>query len=244
MSVLQLQQLDGPLDVRQPARTQLDVALRVDAPRHPLGLHPRLEPPDLVHLLRRHASARIADGVDDLDETTTELLVTRAGIGAQESLRFPCRRPPSVVPAVSGQGAHQRAFLALRPQIGVEPQRSVLAAQLQQGAQPGHDRDRALHPFGIVGVVDDEHAVGVRRVRHLARAPAATRDHRDLGRIGDLASGDLQHRADSAVDDVRKAPAHDLSGGVPEQIRHGQPQQLASPDRLDRLDRRFGLAVP
>src|SRR3954468_13390931 len=45
--VLELQQLDGPLDVGQPAAAQLRVRRRVRAARQPLALHPRLDPADL-----------------------------------------------------------------------------------------------------------------------------------------------------------------------------------------------------
>src|SRR6202012_2847811 len=47
--VPQLEKLDGPLDVRQPARTELDVQGALDPARYALAFDPGLETADLAH---------------------------------------------------------------------------------------------------------------------------------------------------------------------------------------------------
>src|SRR3712207_7609531 len=52
-----------------PISAQLGVRVRVGAAGHPLGLHPRLDPPDLDHLLAGQAAVRVAHRVGDRKST-------------------------------------------------------------------------------------------------------------------------------------------------------------------------------
>ena len=58
-------QLHGPLDVGEPATSELEVGARVGAARQPLGLHPRLERADVAHLLGVSPSFGLAQRVDE-----------------------------------------------------------------------------------------------------------------------------------------------------------------------------------
>ena len=55
--VLELEQLDQPFDVAQPAAAQLQVPGGIGAARQPLRLDPGLDPPDLPHVLLGQAPA-------------------------------------------------------------------------------------------------------------------------------------------------------------------------------------------
>ena len=68
VGVAQLEQLDHPLDVREPAEAELEVAARVGPPGQPLGLHARLERADLPHRPLVDAALRPAQGPDEVGE--------------------------------------------------------------------------------------------------------------------------------------------------------------------------------
>ena len=188
--VLQLQQLDGPLDVGEAAAAELGVGGRVGAARQPLPLHPRLDPADLGDLLGGQPVGRVPDRVDQRDEVLAELLVAGHRHGAQQRLHLPDRHPALVVLAERRQAAHQRALPALRPQVGVDLEGRVgrgLAEQPAQRVGHGVGRGGRLALVRAVPGPVHEQDVGVGAVAHLAAAEPAHADdgevHRDVGDV-------------------------------------------------------------
>ncbi len=132
MGGLQLQQLDRPLDVGQPAGAHLQRQLGVDPARHPLVLHPCLEPPDLADLVVARSADRVAQRLDQGEELLSQAGVAGNRSSAQQGLRLPDVRPALVVGRVGGQAPAERALLALRPQVRVQDQRRVGGGQGEQ----------------------------------------------------------------------------------------------------------------
>ena len=123
--VPQLKQLHGPLDVGQPAPPQLGVQRRIGPARHPLRLHPGLQPPDLPHGIVPEPLRRIPQRIDQLDEPPPQVLVPGDDFGPQQGLRLPHQRPAPVVRLVRLQRPHERPGLPLGPQIRVDQQRRI-----------------------------------------------------------------------------------------------------------------------
>ena len=120
VGVLELDELDAPLDVAEAAVAELEVGLAVGAARQALGLHPGLEGADLADLTGVEAAVGPADRVDEPDERLTERRVTGHRCRAQQRLGLPDERPPLVVGAVGVERAGERAVLALGPQARVD----------------------------------------------------------------------------------------------------------------------------
>src|SRR5665811_1228222 len=64
--VLELDQLNGPLDVGEAASPQLEVPGGVDAARESLGLHPGLQPADLANMALVQATGGVPDRIDPI----------------------------------------------------------------------------------------------------------------------------------------------------------------------------------
>ena len=125
VGVLQLQQLNGPLDVGQPAAAELGVRGPVGGPRQPFGVHPRLDPADLDHVPHGQPALRVAELGGRGEERGAQLAVAGNRTGPQQRLPFPGDAVPGPVRPVSGQWPDQWAVLALGPQVGVDLQRRV-----------------------------------------------------------------------------------------------------------------------
>ena len=108
-AVLQLQQLDGPLDVGEPAAAELGVQGRVGAARQPLGLDPRLDPADLAHVRVGQPALRVAQRVDQRDEPLAAARRRRRPARPAAAPGLPDQRPALVVGGVRRERAHQRA---------------------------------------------------------------------------------------------------------------------------------------
>ena len=143
-SVHQLQELDGELDVTQPAGAELELAVGLaggdvvdHAPAH------RLHVADEAVALRDLPHHRL----DELEERLPELEVAGDRTGLEQRLELPRLGPALVVGTVAREGADQRAGLALGAQVGVDrPDRAldgVLGADLHQlGGQLARRRGR------------------------------------------------------------------------------------------------------
>ena len=97
--VAQLEQLDGPLDVGQPAPTELECVL-ASAPRGIRSLSIRAFSRRISSRSAwRDAVRRVSHRVDHLDESPSEVGVAGEEPGTQQRLRLPRRGPPRVVAA-------------------------------------------------------------------------------------------------------------------------------------------------
>src|SRR5207237_1989107 len=99
VTVHQLEELDGELDVDQPACPDLDLRLGVFARPQALTLDARFDPADLAQRLLRQLGAEQVRP-DQLGELVTERLVPRDRSRFQQRLELPWARPPFVVRAV------------------------------------------------------------------------------------------------------------------------------------------------
>src|SRR5450631_4143305 len=72
VTVAKLHQLNGPLDIGEPAQPQLEVRLWICTTREALGLHPRLEHANLPYGVCGHSTVRPSDRVDQVTERRSE----------------------------------------------------------------------------------------------------------------------------------------------------------------------------
>ena len=175
-AVHHLQQLDGELDVAQAAGPELELSLGVvggDVVEHP-ATH-RLHLVDEAVALGRRPDQR----ADHLDVLPAERQVAGHRPRLEQGLELPRLRPALVVAAVAGEGAHQRARLALGAQVGVDrPDRAlagVVRADLhhRRGQLGGGAHGRLL-------------VVALRRLGH--------EDHVDVADVVELVAPALAHR--------------------------------------------------
>ena len=175
----QLQQLDRPLDVGEPAAAELGVGRRVRAARQPLGCR---RAPSAGGSRRGRADAtplgRVADRVDQRDEARAPSSASPATNRARSSA---CashgRRPPRVVlrvrsraSAPAGRCAPPGAGRRRCPAAG----RSTTARPAGRAAArrcPARRAPRRLRRAGRRRGREDEHHVGVRAVADLGARP-------------------------------------------------------------------------
>ena len=237
-AVHELQQLDGELDVAQPARAELELAARHvlrQRVEHPAAhrLHvldevlPRGRLPD-----QRRDRVRVA---------RAERQVAGRGPGLEQRLELPGLRPPVVVGQVAGQGADQRALPALRPQVRVDGEqralgRDLLAGLDQAGGEPGGRLERGLLSSPAL---PSWRAVPARprrsrrcRWRSSARGrrtcpsrPPRSRTGAASG--GQLGAGDRERRLEHRVGQVGEFLGHLVDGGDVGHVAGGQVQQPA-----------------
>ena len=181
-AVNKLQQLDGELDVPQPARAELELAPGLlgrqgllDPAAHGLGvLDEVLAPRCLPDQWGERVRVRLA-----------ERHVARDRLGLEQRLELPGLRPALVVSPVAGQGTDQRAVAAFGAQVRVDGENAALRGG------PGADTDHARgQPAGggqrrrLVAVPDrfrDEDHVHIAGVVQLASAALAHGHHREPG---------------------------------------------------------------
>ena len=146
-AVHELQELDGELDVAQPARAELELAAGhvLRQRRHHPAAH-RLDVLDEVLALRRVPDQR----GDGLRVALAEVAVAGRGPGLQQRLELPRLRPPVVVGEVAGEGADERALAALGAQVRVDREDGALGggalADPDQCRPPAGWRRRARPP--------------------------------------------------------------------------------------------------
>ena len=177
--------LDGELDVAQAAGAELELHVDLvgrdvlgDALAH--ALH-RLD-----ESLTRGAGPHL--GADARGVPVAELGVARERAGLQQRLELPALGPPVVVLQVRLERAHERAVLALGPEVRVDlPQRRLdagspmTASRSSRGASRRRARERR-HGL-LVGGLGDEDDVDVADVVELAGAGLAHADDREARRL-------------------------------------------------------------
>ena len=206
-----------------PPRPSLRCALRVGAPRQPLGLHPRLDPcGSRARRRRRGRPAGHRSGSTSVEERPAQLGVARDRRGPQQRLGLPDQRPALVVGAV-GLRACAPAARSCPRAAGRRRARAAGPGRRRRaaGAAPGRPasarllRRRARRPRR--GLVHEQH-VGVAAVAHLARRRAgpcrrpAGGSERAAGRCLDRAHGDVERRLQRGGGEVGEG-APDLGRG-------------------------------
>src|SRR5690606_3293802 len=182
LSVHQLEQLDGELDVAQAPWTQLQLHVDLgrgdvlgDALPHPLDT---LDEP-----FARGAGPDL--GLHAFDVAFAKDSIARQRTGLDHRLARPALRPPRVVRQVRFEGTHERPVLALWSQVRVYlPQRRLVAEAV--GAAHGlhgqgrSDLDRPVRGE-VVGRLNHEHHVNVTDVVELAGSGLSHADDREAG---------------------------------------------------------------
>src|SRR4029077_5132309 len=87
-AVLELEELDGELDVGERALAQLEMKLRILTWWDALLLDAQLDAPDLADVVLGERFAR-DERFDQLEEPARDAVVTRNGTGAQQRLELP-----------------------------------------------------------------------------------------------------------------------------------------------------------
>jgi hypothetical protein len=251
-TVHQLQELDGELDVPQPARAELELAVRLarrDRVQHPAS-H-RLDIADEAVALGDLPDHRL----DQRQELAPESQVAGDRPGLEQGLELPGLGPALVVDAVAGEGPDQRPGLAFRAEVGVDrPDRAlagVLRAHLHEsGRELGGDLGghRLVDP---VGRLEDVEHVDVGDVVQLVPPALAEGDHRKAGAAGirDPGPGGRERGLQRAGSEVRQLGRRVVHAEVVGQVARGQageqPPVLDAQgvDRLGSRQRRRGLVV-
>ena len=100
--VLHLEQLDGPLDVGEPAAAELEVGVRVGAARQPLVVDARLDPAHLDDVVVAEPVRGVAQRVDQRGEAVAQLRVARRP-------RRPAAAPGPPRPATTWRSRRRRS---------------------------------------------------------------------------------------------------------------------------------------
>ena len=243
--VLQLEQLDRPLDVGEPPATELEVGVRVGAARQPLRVDPGLDPADLDHVVPAHPVGRVAQRVDHLGEPAP------AGPRRRRPRR-PAAAPAPPRPSTTSRST-RRTTRGVRTSGPCLPSGRRSASTSSAGSPPGRESSRrsslatawayvaASCSSAPVHRVVHEHHVGVAAVGQLEAAVPAHRDDRHPGRrlvepllLADRALGDVERRLEGRVGQPGQAGAHVGDVDLAEQVADRDPEQLAAPDPADR----------
>ena len=216
----ELEQLHGELDVPQASPALLDLPIG-QAPLRHLLLGPGLHHPDLadgigVEPLRPHVRVR------RLLEGLRQVVVASYRAGLDERLELPVRGPLLPVDAVGVEAARQGAGPALGAEVGVGPEDDAV------GRRRGHGRHEAAgDPLGggAVPFVDEED-VDVARVVQLPPAELPHADDGDADVIVGAGPGQAERRLEAALGQRRQLPAHRRQIGQPQQVPHGDAEEL------------------
>ena len=241
-AVHELQQLDGELDVAQPARAELELA-----PGLPGGqrlLHPA---PHGLHVLDEVlAAGRLPDQrAEGVRVRLAERHVAGHRPGLEQRLELPGLGPALVVGPVAGQRADQRAGPAFRAQVRVDREDAAFRGGPRAHAdQPGREAAGGAQRGGLVLVLDrlgHEDHVDVAGVVQLAAAALAHGDHgeparRRAGR--QFGPGHGERRLEDRGRDVRQFLAHHVHRRDPGEVPRREVQQ---PAPVGRGQRRRGL---
>ena len=212
--VHQLQELDGELDVPQPAGAELQLA-----PGLPGGqrlLHPAAH--GLGVLDEVLAARRLPDQRGErIGVGLAEGHIARHRPGLEQRLELPGLRPALVVSPVAGQGADQRALTALGPEVRVDGEDAALGggpgadADQARGQAAGGGQRRGLVPGSVSGRFGDEDHVDVAGVVQLAGAALTHGHHGQPARHGprsQLGPGHGQRRLEDRGGDVSQLLDH------------------------------------
>ena len=241
-AVHQLQQLDGELDVAQPAGAELELASGL--PGRQRLLHPA---PHGLHVLDEVlAAGRLPDQrAEGVRVGLAERHVARHRPGLEQRLELPGLGPALVVGQVAGQRADQRAGPAFRPQVRVDGEDAAFRGGPRADPdQPGGEAAGGGQRRGLVLVLDrfgHEDHVDVAGVVELAAAALAHGHHgqaagRRAGR--QFGPGHGERRLQDRGRDVGQFLAHLVHGRGPGQVARGEVQQ---PTPVRRGQRRRGL---
>ena len=248
-AVHELEELDGELDIPQPARAELDLPAR--RRRGQRADHPaphRLHVGDEVLPLGGLPDQRVhLGGVGGAERG-----VPRDRPGLQQRLELPGLCPALVVGAVAGQGPHQRAVAPLGPQVGVHGEQRALRGALRTHLdQPGGElgrgaQRRRLSPAlaGPGGLRDEDH-VHVAGVVQLPGAALAHGDHRQPAGRGprwQVRPGDRQGRRQRRRRQVGQLGGDLVEGRLPGKVSRRQRQQpppVRDPQRGHRIGARL-----
>ena len=179
-AVHELQQLDGELDVAQPAGAELELPLGLARPG--CGRPPGAASPGCPRRSRRARRPSTPSARPSRRTRRPSVEVAGDRTGLEQRLELPGLGPPLVVAAVAGERADQRPGLALGPQGGVDrPDRAlagVVGADLHQVAGQLGRGPSGRRVVGALGRLVDEDHVDVGDVVELVAAALAHRDHR------------------------------------------------------------------
>ena len=237
-AVHELQQLDGELDVAQPAGTELELA-----PGLPGGqrlLHPA---PHGLHVLDEMlAAGRLPDQrAEGIRVRLAERHVAGHRPGLEQRLELPGLGPALVVGQVAGQRADQRAGPAFRAQVRVDREDAAFRGGPRAHAdQPGRQAAGGAQRGGLVLVLDrfgHEDHVDVAGVVQLAAAALAHGHHgqparRRAGR--QFGPGHGERRLEDRGRDVGQFLAHHVHGRDPGEVPRREVQQPAPVGRGQR----------
>ncbi len=230
VTVDQLEQLDGELDVADATRAPLDLAL-VEAASDDQLLGPVLHGSQRAQVV---GAERVAPQptLGRLVEAQPQRPVARHRLGLEQGLELPGFGPPVPVGLVGVEGAHQTPVATLRAQVGVDPE--AVSGQVHDLA------GRGLQLGGRTVAHEDE--VDVARVVELPAAELAHPDHRQP-----VGAAQLAGRLDHVGGQVGQVPPHrgqvvgalEVTGRDPQELQllpPGQPLDGHGVDRRPAID--------
>ncbi len=186
-AVDELEQLDGELDIAQPARTEFEVTVSVSRRQRPFHPPPhRLDVADEPRPRRGRPDQRPDRGA----EPRSQLMVARDRARLEQRLELPGSRPSPVVGVVAGQRTHQRAVPPFGPQPHVDlEQRALTGDRPTRTDHPLRETGGHLQRGGLVGPGVLGSAAGPSRFRHeqdvdvadIVQLPATALTHTDDG---------------------------------------------------------------
>jgi hypothetical protein len=251
--VPELPELDGPLDVRERTRSELEVPVGRNAARDALLLDPALDPSDLPFPRLTDAAGHVPDRVDDGEELLPQLRVPGRDARTEQRLALPDLGPPLVVLGVGGQRPHEGAGPPLGPQVGVDGQDGLVGHGAEEVLDHAGDRERPVRHHGVVRAgqrVVHEQDVGVGGVADLAAAEAAHGHHEEAGRHrrqplvpGDDLRGDADGGLEREVRHVRQLPPQ-LSGLGAQHVGECHARGLPAPDVAGASDGLVRVVLP
>jgi hypothetical protein len=240
-AVHHLQQLDGEFDVAQTTAPELELPfrlgrrdVRLDPPAH--GLHLADEPGAVA--------GRPHQRPERLDVGVPEVRIPGHRPHLEQGLELPGAGPLLVVGLVTGEGAHERAGLALGAQRRVDlPGR--LPADPHEG-RGGLRRRRDRRALRIAGIhrLGDEDDVDIAHIVQLATARLAHGDDRQAARCGGgrlLRDGQRQPGGQDGGRDVGELGGGLLGRQPVAEVTAGQRQDrpaVGLPEGADALRRR------
>ena len=246
----ELEQLGRPLDVGQPARSQLEVQLRVGPGRQPLGLDPGLHAAHLGHR-RRVERVGVDPGLGLGAEPPGQLGVAGHRPHLDQRLQLPRLGPPVPVGQVAAEGPRQRPVAALGTQVGVDLEAGPLGGDGRQAPQqlPDHPVGGPVGGLGVdpLGRLVAEQHVQVGGVAQLGPAQLAHAQHGHPDRrraLAGLAHGHGQPRLQARLGEGGQLGPDALDREVAGEVAHGHPDQLAALEPPQPVPGRRRLVVP
>ncbi len=228
-AVAQLQELDGPLDVRQGAPPQFQVELGILVRRDPLAFDPGLHPPDGGHI--RVGEGRFPDEpLGPGHEAFPQGAIAGHDPGPEHGLALPGLTPAIEVGAVGAQVPGQASDTSLGPETEIDGGDTLRRAVPAQQVQKGLGRRFGLIRRGVV--VHHQEEVEIAGVGELTAAQPAHPHHAHPrhGRAVDSRHG----RLEQPFGEVREGRPHRGHIALTQQVVHRDAHVLllAQPDEL------------